>query len=724
MGIIFNFNGQNIEYKEGLKSYFQLKTKFDNYKISLFEDFSFYTKDYNDASNLFENANSGIESFVQSLISKLSEYDIYDRTVNDLLSQSKGYTNFNKLVVCFTESLEKITNTSEKLTKEELAKAEARAESNIQGLGFSVYSSNLAAHMLYAAQENRELKRQMRLAENQYQQESEQITNTINTQMEELLIELYDKTVKTLFSCVSQCIDDMFFYYCSQIEIKGAIDTTCKTQMNDERASELLKNIDTVKDKCKLIANALKYSPFDLEIYNTAMKYNLFNEQLIEIINYFEINDSVFKYLVSKNFIEYDYSLSVDANCINNHQLFSTIVTLKKITMDQISYRFTKGRYQKYIDDCILSLKKYDGSFSTALYISTREKFNDKNSSFIIDETIKEFNELFPFFHDDLDFFNGNHLFIPLLEAVSKDCNTKIISYRHFVDTISLNIRKMYEDYDSWLSTEKEKELTRKKKIEEYEQQQIIEKNKKIKKAFIVSIIIICVIFIVLSIISFAKKQKREESNDFAIETIEKFERDIRYDYYVDDINEIFEDWSTYHQYYDDIYGYQKHFNYEIDDCIVDLYWNDSEYYSNNGYGIRIDVQFQNTDDYRIEYELNSYYSDYNDRRDLNGKILFTKDYGFDEINTTTDIDAICSLLKQSNMQPINETFELFNLDLIDILHNIQKDTYAHSKNNQLIPGFQEYSEFRDNEKYINSYYELDYCYLYAKESSYYSSDD
>lgn len=294
MGKIFKLYGKEIDFNYDLKHLYEIKCFFDNEYQNIDKEQSNLFQRKEDYPKLIRYIDDKINKLVQVLIGQLSKYDVYDKTVNDFLTNNRGYNNIIEVINTYNKILETAMDTANNISEKELEKAKLRAQSQIKGLDFGIVSNSIAAHVLYASQEKSELKKQTRKAIEQYNKESEIITNNINDVTNKKLDEIYHDTfLPEIRAAIKQCIDLLFMSYVDELASCNVLDLTSLKQMNFERSKTLLENVNIVENKEKLICEVIQICPFDINLYQIAYTNNIFNKELIDIAQYFELTENI-----------------------------------------------------------------------------------------------------------------------------------------------------------------------------------------------------------------------------------------------------------------------------------------------------------------------------------------------------------------------------------------------------------------------------------------------
>lgn len=127
--------------------------------------------------------------------------------------------------------------------------------------------------------------------------------------------------------------------------------------MNYERSSSLLNNINVVDNKEKLLFEVAQLCPTNIDLYCNAFDYDLFTDDLLNLVNYFELSRKIIDSIIkSKNICISSPEENVIDFCSNNLKYFEFFSKLEGKTIDSYKTQFTEEIYkivkEKVKDTC------------------------------------------------------------------------------------------------------------------------------------------------------------------------------------------------------------------------------------------------------------------------------------------------------------------------------------------------------------------------------------
>lgn len=241
----------------------------------------------------------------------LSAITIYAESYVDLLNKQaqrygasqryeKNYFNQQVLVKQELENILKLTSEKrkeielyfEQEKKRRLMYAENQAKEMINGLSFNVYSNDIFAHLLYAFQEKREMKKQAKKAEAWLFSEQNKIESEIEDEKLHAIVdfniteygpliklhlhEIYKKILQKVTDALSSWGYEAFNY----IAIK---------EHSRKKALQILTELNYLDDdkrKKQIIVQAVQACPYCRIIADKAKEHGLYNDELNEIFHW------------------------------------------------------------------------------------------------------------------------------------------------------------------------------------------------------------------------------------------------------------------------------------------------------------------------------------------------------------------------------------------------------------------------------------------------------
>lgn len=519
MLVEFNLYGKNIIFDEDLKEYCKLKEYFASKQEDCIRENGHLMCDKDDVYRLYESTNSYLEDLAKELIKKLSKYNVYNITIDDFLYTNKGYENIIKGITAYDNVRNELLNKRDNLTESELANARKRAESQITGLDFSVISNSFMAHALYLQQEKSALKKQAQKAQEQYDRESKSIVNELNKATEDTLENLYNNTfIPNFKKSLEQCFSILFDTYLNELYSISIINKNCTKGIDYDRSNSMLKNIDVVDSKEKLLAEIIQICPYNLSVYYYAYISDLFTDDLIEIAKYFNISSKIVSDFIDRDmYVKCNNSLEVKKYCDSNEKLFELFAKLNN--MNVLCFR------KKYSDEVVNRILDHLKNFR--LYMESQDKFNEDIEKSFGDDPIEE--EIYPYLiKSDLIDSDGLKCLIidcdhqELFKKITNIFCTEINTYEELVKIIKELIDQNLKLYFQYKAEKQEQNriILEKKAEEERVALKKKAKNKElIKKATIVfaTIVFAFVIFGICNIVNknriYTKAMNCVESN-------------------------------------------------------------------------------------------------------------------------------------------------------------------------------------------------------------------
>lgn len=346
MSIHFDLYDQTLIFNDTLKKYYQIKSAFDGYYDYIEKIID--THDRQELPEIFENINNKLQNIAKNIIQELSNYGIYSITVEDLLYPNEGYVNVFNSLSSYLDFTKKILEKKSEINVSELEKAKLRAESQITGPNYGIITNSIAAQALYGLEASNTINRQKKRALEQYNRESAKIQAHLDSITDKKLDETYKKEFLPDFkSSLKQCIDLLFDSYIEKLAEVNQIDSDCSDQMNYKRSSSLLNNIDVVDNKEKLLFEVAQLCPTNIDLYCNAFDYDLFTDDLLNLVNYFELSKKIKENIItSKNICISSPKENVIDFCSKNLKYFEFFGKLEGKTINSYKTQFTEDIYK------------------------------------------------------------------------------------------------------------------------------------------------------------------------------------------------------------------------------------------------------------------------------------------------------------------------------------------------------------------------------------------
>lgn len=480
MSIRFDLYNQTLIFNDTLKKYYQIKIAFDGDYDYIEEIID--THDRQGLPEMFDSVNKKLQSIAKTIIQNLSNYGIYNITVEDLLYPNEGYVNAFNNLSSYLDFTKKLLEKKSEITDSELEKAKLRAESQITGPNYGIVTNSIAAQALYGLEASNTIDRQKKRALEQYTRESAKIQSHLDSITDEKLDEIYiNEFIPEFKSSLKKCVDLLFNSYMEKLADVDQIESDCSNQMNYERSSSLLNNINVVDNKEKLLFEVAQLCPTNIDLYCIAFDHNLFTDDFLNLVNYFELSRKIIDSIIkSKNICISSPEENVIDFCSNNLKYFEFFSKLEGKTIDSYKTQFTEDVYkniqEKVKDACnILKDTEIDHDY---------ELFNNlnlpENNSLL--EHIETGNEILCLLKKEEFVYlieDCNHR--DFYKDMSSLLNQEIKTIDELQDVVETLIENKTLIYQKWLDEKKRAEELRKKERE----QRINNLKKTARKIFI-----------------------------------------------------------------------------------------------------------------------------------------------------------------------------------------------------------------------------------------------
>lgn len=248
--------------------------------------FEYNPKDFLDS---IESEMAVCASDIISYIEK--RFAIYDLLENDLL-KGHGYANLLSIAAEYYAHGESIKHNIELNTIQQKANAQRIASSKVTGLGFGIISNSLAAHLIYNAQSEAAIKKQtteakeylstrnfeisMRASEQWHLSQMQYFQSTLGPKMREAIPGVYT-------DMLARCVAFLGKRNCINIKLIESFDF--------ERSQAILDKAYSVSSSVhKIIEDAFRWCPYNINVYIKAKQCGLFNDKMQALAKALQLN--------------------------------------------------------------------------------------------------------------------------------------------------------------------------------------------------------------------------------------------------------------------------------------------------------------------------------------------------------------------------------------------------------------------------------------------------
>ena len=248
--------------------------------IELF-DIKFKGVEY-DPKVFLDSIESEMERAASDLIGYIERhFAIYDLLESDL-TKGRGYANLLSIAADYYTHGESVKHNLELNAIQQKANAQRIASSKVTGLGFGIVSNSLAAHLIYNAQSEAAIKKQtaeakeylstrnieisMRASEKWHLAQMQYFRSTLGPRMREAIPYAYT-------DMLARCVVFLGRRNCINLKLIESFDF--------ERSQAILDKAYSVSGSIhKIIEDALRWCPYNINIYTKAKQCGLFNEKM------------------------------------------------------------------------------------------------------------------------------------------------------------------------------------------------------------------------------------------------------------------------------------------------------------------------------------------------------------------------------------------------------------------------------------------------------------
>lgn len=297
-----NFLGKEYSIPEDVLVYIDLLDFTENVKTQLFDVFvrKLKTEIKNGNAGLLgdEDLATDIEYQVGRFIAKLCDFGIFNRTVNDYISNNKGYEYFSKVNKAALEKIKSLLMRRLDSLQEGYEGAVQRAESHVTGMGFSIWSGSFVNHAIYAAMQASTINKQEKEASAAYQKE----INELCTQLEsdynrETSQYINNEYIPNMEAALTVFAYELLDKYVADLIANGKFDSKALDYVDIGRSNDLLKNLMLSNNKQAVLENAFAACPYNITVYMQAMKYDLLDYESFQTAKLFKLDGNIISFL-------------------------------------------------------------------------------------------------------------------------------------------------------------------------------------------------------------------------------------------------------------------------------------------------------------------------------------------------------------------------------------------------------------------------------------------
>ena len=245
-----------------------------------------------DPKKLLDSIESEMAICASDLISYIeSHFAIYDFLESDL-SKGRGYANLVAIAAEYYAHGESIKHKIELNTIQQKANAQRIASSKVTGLGFGIISNSLAAHLVYNAQSEAAIKKQTEEAKEYLSTRNIEISMRASEQWHLSQMQYFRSTLgPKMREAIPYAYTDMLARCVALLGQRNCINIKLIESFDFERSQAILDKAYSVSSSLhKIIEDALRWCPYNINVYIKAKQCGLFNEKMQALAKALHLN--------------------------------------------------------------------------------------------------------------------------------------------------------------------------------------------------------------------------------------------------------------------------------------------------------------------------------------------------------------------------------------------------------------------------------------------------
>ena len=220
-----------------------------------------------------------------------SRFAMYDLLDNDLVN-GRGYASLVAIAADYYAHGESIKRKIEINAIQQKANAQRIASSKVTGLGFGIISNSLAAHLIYNAQSEAAIKKQTAEAKEYLSAKDIEISGRASEQWHLSQMEYFRSTLgPKMREAIPGVYADMLARCVAFLGKRNCINIQLIESFDFERSQAILDKAYSVSSSMhKTIEDALRWCPYNINVYIKAKQCGLFNEKMQSLARALHLN--------------------------------------------------------------------------------------------------------------------------------------------------------------------------------------------------------------------------------------------------------------------------------------------------------------------------------------------------------------------------------------------------------------------------------------------------
>lgn len=160
MSVSFKVLNAELQFHNDLKKYYELSCEFQAVHDKVYKTVR-HSFDVNaEPADIFQIIEAAAKQFVSELINRLSNYGVFDRAASDYLNTNNGYLQLLNATTAYYKYTKNTAQRNNAIAEASKESANALINRSISGLDFSIISSSIIDHAVYAAMNHAEIRKQ------------------------------------------------------------------------------------------------------------------------------------------------------------------------------------------------------------------------------------------------------------------------------------------------------------------------------------------------------------------------------------------------------------------------------------------------------------------------------------------------------------------------------------------------------------------------------------
>ena len=245
-----------------------------------------------DPKDFVDSIESEMTACASDIISYIERrFAVYDLLENDLI-KGRGYANLLSIAAEYYTHGESIKHKIELDASQQKANAQRIASSKVTGLGFGIISNSLAAHLIYNAQSEVAIKKQTAEAKDYLATRNVEISMRASEQWHLSQLQYFRSTLgPKMREAIPYAYTDMLARCVAFLGKRSCINVKLIESFDFERSQAILDKVYSVSSSVhKIIEDAFRWCPYNINVYIKAKQCGLFNEKMQALAKALHLN--------------------------------------------------------------------------------------------------------------------------------------------------------------------------------------------------------------------------------------------------------------------------------------------------------------------------------------------------------------------------------------------------------------------------------------------------